>query len=139
MRHSPLIYGNIDEKQICLCDLSKGIDIFSVSREIFLSKLINYKIDTYWSRSCLTNRIQPVKSHENISTKSTMIFGVLQPSISGPILFHKIRSVELVFLFNPPVMHNLSIRILYRDKLIKKRRKKHWFKQKNNLTLMASR
>ncbi len=82
------IFSNMDSKKITLltlCDLSKAFD--SVSHEILLKKCSALKIDSFWFKSYIGNRIQSVRLNNTISEKLDIAYGVPQGSILGPVLF----------------------------------------------------
>ena len=82
------IFSNMDSKKITLltlCDLSKAFD--SVSHEILLKKCSALKIDSFWFKSYIGNRVQSVRLNTTISEKLDIAYGVPQGSILGPVLF----------------------------------------------------
>ena len=82
------IFSNMDSKKITLltlCDLSKAFD--SVSHEILLKKCSALKIDSFWFKSYIENRVQSVRLNTTISEKLDIAYGVPQGSILGPVLF----------------------------------------------------
>jgi hypothetical protein len=96
-----------------LCDIAKVFDC--ANHEILLAKLHYCGIQgtvANWFRSYLTNRKQKteIKSFEKLSSKwGTVIHGVLQGSILGPLLF-------LIYINGPPpTINTLSEPILFAD------------------------
>ncbi len=82
------IYESIDKKKISLltlCDLSKAFD--SLSHDIFIKKVHDIGVDSFWCKDYVAHRTQSVRVGENISSHLQVSFGVPQGSILGPILF----------------------------------------------------
>ncbi len=80
------IYESVDNKKVSLltlCGLSKAFD--TVSHSIFIKKLYNIGIDSFWFKDYLAHRTQSVGVGEDISTKLEVSFGVPQRSILVPI------------------------------------------------------
>ena len=85
------IHSNMDNtKYSCgiFIDLKKAFD--TVNHEILLTKLEHYGIRgviNYWFRSYLSDRRHSIEIDKCISKTETIICGVPQGSILGPLLF----------------------------------------------------
>ena len=71
---------------LTLCDLSKAFD--SVSHTILIDKLKMAAIDAFWFQDYLSNRSQSVRLNNTVSKQASIMYGVPQGSILGPILFN---------------------------------------------------
>ena len=85
------IYRLLDNKKliaIASLDLSKAFD--SISHKLILKKLAAFGIGrstVYWIESYLTRRIQTTKFKKYTSKEETVLSGIPQGSIIGPLLF----------------------------------------------------
>ncbi len=85
----PSAAPDMDKKRIALltlCDLSKAFD--SVSHNILLEKSLNTTVDKFWFDNYLSGRSHAVRVNDTVSTKTDVMYGVPQGSISDPILFN---------------------------------------------------
>ena len=82
---------NVNDNQttgVCLLDISKCFD--TISHHILLQKLRMYGIkntELEWFSSYLSNRIQAVLCHNELSSSVDITTGVPQGSVLGPFLF----------------------------------------------------
>ena len=85
------LYTQSDRGKLTYCafiDYSKAFD--TLDHEILLKKLCSFNISTHvisWCRNYLVNRKQKVKNGMAVSDESTVIYGVPQGSILGPLFF----------------------------------------------------
>ena len=69
-------------------DFQKAFD--TVNHEILIAKLNHYgirEIALDWLKSYLTNRMQLTSIERELSTETTVTYGVPQGSVLGPLLF----------------------------------------------------
>lgn len=82
------IYENMDNKRISLqtlCDLSKAFN--SINHQILIEKLKMATVYAFWFEDYLSKR-SVCKSQNTVSIKASIMCGVPQSSILGPILFN---------------------------------------------------
>ena len=106
------IHNEMDKKKYPLAifmDLSKAFD--TLDHSILLNKLSYYgikNIELSWFESYLTNRQQYVEINKVKSSLDTIITGVPQGSILGPLLF-------LIYMNDVPSVGTFFDFILYAD------------------------
>ena len=106
------ILKDIDNKKLPLAiymDLSKAFD--TLDHNILIKKLQYYGVigtPLNWFQSYLTDRTQYVEVNNESSSLQTILTGVPQGSILGPLLF-------LIYMNDIPNASNLFTFILYAD------------------------
>ena len=83
------MYKSIDKDKISLrvlLDISKAFN--SVNHDLLLNKIVQLNIDSTWFASYLHDRTHSVKIGKIMSEAKSNLYGELQGSILGPILFN---------------------------------------------------